>query len=180
MSNSIFLPSGDTKRPSRTQSGIRSYRRLWNNRARRTAERIVRHRNIPNDRHRHRPRFFQTKTIARLCECLTSIDACPPSAPTPRPIVPSDFSEYKTSIFATKFGRVDIVRTADAIGHYKDIVKTAEPVSIHGTEFLLASLQTIERSKRRAGRLKDKSGIHAIKQLKQAYRAKISSLRRRR
>lgn len=123
---------------------------------------------------------FSDENIARLCECLTSIEACPPSVPTPRRILPSDFSEYRTSIFTTKFGRVDIVRTADAIGHYKDIVKTAEPVSVHGTEFLLASLQTIERSKRRAGRLKDKSGIHAIKQLKQIYRAKISSLRRRR
>ena len=121
---------------------------------------------------------FSDENIERLCECLTSIDACPPGLKIPRRIAPSDFSEYKTSIFMTKFGRVDIVRTADAIGQYKDIVKTAEPVIVHGTEFLLASLQTIERSKTRAGRLKDRRGLHAIKRLKQAYRAKISSLRK--
>lgn len=122
---------------------------------------------------------FSEENIARLCECLTSIDARPLGLAMPRRIVPSDFAKYRTSIFTTKFGRVDIVRTADAIGRYKDIAKTAEPVRIHGTEFLLASLQTIERSKARAGRLKDKRGLHVIRQLKQAYRAKISGLRKR-
>lgn len=122
---------------------------------------------------------FSEENIARLCECLTSIDAHPLGLAIPRQIDPSDFAKYQTSIFATKFGRVDIVRTADAIGGYKDIAKTAEPVSIHGTAFLLASLQTIERSKARAGRLKDRRGLYVIRQLKQAYRAKMSGLRRR-
>lgn len=54
---------------------------------------------------------FSEENIARLCECLTSIDARPLGLAMPRRIVPSDFAKYRTSIFTTKFGRVDIVRT---------------------------------------------------------------------
>ena len=122
---------------------------------------------------------FSAENIARLCECLTSIEARPPGLTISEPIVPSDFSRYRTSIFVTKFGRVDIVREADAIGGYKDIAETAERVSIHGTEFLVASIQTIERSKTRAGRAKDKQGLYVLRKLKEVYRAQISSFRRR-
>ena len=110
---------------------------------------------------------------------MTSIEAHPPSLAVPEPIVPADFSRYETSTFVTKFGRLDIVRKADAIGGYKDIVKASDRVSIHGTEFLVASIHTIEISKTRSGRLKDKQGLYVLRKLKQAYRAQISSLRRR-
>ena len=72
------------------------------------------------------------------------------------------------TVFATKHGRLEIVRRAHAIGHYADWLRGAREHRLcEGLTVVVAAPDDILRSKEAAGREKDRA---ALPQMRQDFR----------
>ena len=69
------------------------------------------------------------------------------------------------TVFATRYGRLEIVRRAHAIGHYADWLRGAREHRL-GDELtvVVAAPDDILRSKEAAGREKDRAAVHQMRQ----------------
>ena len=66
----------------------------------------------------------------------------------------------------TDLGPVDLLGEVTGIGGYADASRDAETLDLYGVEVKLMSLDTLERSKRAAGRRKDLLDLAEIQELK--------------
>jgi hypothetical protein len=69
------------------------------------------------------------------------------------------------TVFATKYGRLEIVRRAHAIGHYADWLRGARKHRLgEGLTVVVAAPDDILRSKEAAGREKDRAALPQMRQ----------------
>jgi hypothetical protein len=72
------------------------------------------------------------------------------------------------TVFKTKYGRLEIVRRADAVGDYDHWARNAQPQNVgEGLIVVVAAPDDILRSKEAAGREKDRA---ALPQMRQDFR----------
>jgi hypothetical protein len=69
------------------------------------------------------------------------------------------------TVFATRYGRLELVRRAHAIGHYADWLRAAREHRLdEGLTVVVAAPEDILRSKEAAGREKDRAALPQMRQ----------------
>lgn len=75
----------------------------------------------------------------------------------------------------TDLGDIDLMGQLSGVGGYNDLLKDAKKVRLYETELQIASLDSVIRSKRAAGRPKDLNSIPELEALKELHAAEEHS-----
>jgi len=67
----------------------------------------------------------------------------------------------------TDMGEIDLLGELSGIGQFAELVPDAKTITLHGRSFRIASLDAIIRSKRAAGRAKDRATLPELEALKE-------------
>jgi hypothetical protein len=115
----------------------------------------------------------QPRSTGGAARLPTSTSLCLPRTPTSS----ASTSRWRASaqgaersgpfgtVFATKYGRLEIVRRAHAIGHYADWLRGARKHRLgEGLTVVVAAPDDILRSKEAAGREKDRAALPQMRQ----------------
>lgn len=74
--------------------------------------------------------------------------------------------------FQTDFGDIDLLGELSGVGQFPDVSKEAVLLQIYGIDIRVASLDTLIRSKRAAGRVKDLNALPELEALKEMQAAR--------
>ena len=75
--------------------------------------------------------------------------------------------------FQTDLGDIDLLGELSGVGHFSEVSKDAIALEINGIAVRVASLDTLIRSKRAAGRAKDLNALPELEALKEMLRADL-------
>jgi predicted nucleotidyltransferase len=67
----------------------------------------------------------------------------------------------------TDMGEIDLLGELSGIGQFAELVRDAETITLHGRSLRVASLDAIIRSKRAAGRAKDRAMLPELEAMKE-------------